>query len=80
MSVGTEIVTNSYLTKKFKNPQLVFPAVSFAAQSGNIVEIEISLDSWTNPKGYEIKITDGTTCVAKVIKDETKPYEIAFNK
>lgn len=80
LSVGKEIVTNSYLTKNFKNPQLVLPAVSFAAQSGNVVEIEISLDSWTNPKGYEIEITDGTTCVAKIIKDETKPYEIAFNK
>lgn len=80
LSVGKEIVTNSYLTKNFKNPQLVLPAVSFAAQNGNVVEIEISLDSWTNPKGYEIEITDGTTCVAKVIKDETKPYEIAFNK
>ena len=80
LSVGKEIVTNSYLTKNFKNPQLVLPAVSFAAQSGNVVEIEISLYSWTNPKGYEIEITDGTTCVAKIIKDETKPYEIAFNK
>lgn len=80
LSVGKEIVTNSYLTKNFKNPQLVLPAVSFAAQNGNVVEIEISLGSWTNPKGYEIEITDGTTCVAKIIKDETKPYEIAFNK
>ena len=79
LSVGKEIVTNSYLTKNFKNPQLVLPAVSFAAQSGNVVEIEISLDSWTNPKGYEIEITDGTTCVAKIIKDETK-YKLENKK
>lgn len=80
LSVGSEVVTQEYLTNKFDNPQLVLPSVSAAMKNGNVVEIEISLGKWSSEKGAAIKVTDGTVCSVSAIIGETKPYELIFNK
>jgi hypothetical protein len=80
LSVGTEVITEEYLTHKFENPQLVLPTVSTAMQQGNVVEIEVSMGDWSSEKGEGIVITDGTTCAVSVVTGQTKPYDLIFNK
>ena len=80
LSVGTEIVTEEYLSHKFENPQLVLPMVSAAAKQGNVVEIELSTGKWSSEKGEGIVVTNGTSCSVKVVVGETKPYELIFNR
>ncbi len=80
LSVGTEIVTKEYLSRKFENPQLVVPIVSAAMQQGNVVEIEISLGNWSSEKGKGIEVTDGTTCKVSAIIGKINPYDLMFKK
>ncbi len=80
VSVGDDVITESYLAYKFPNPQLVIPAVNTAMQSGNVVEVEMVLKDWSTEKGNQLEVTDGLSCDISVVVGETKPYELMFNK
>lgn len=78
LSVSDDVVTAEYLNSKFDNPQTVLPLVSSSMQNGNVMEIEIGLGEWSNEKGNEIEIVEGTNCTVSAIVGETKLYELIF--
>lgn len=79
VSVGDEVVTEDTLRKKFSNPQIVVPAVSQAMQSGNVVQIQVSIGNWSTDKAKDIEITDGANCNLDVVVGETKGYQFIIN-
>ena len=78
LSVSDDGVTADYLNSKFDNPQTVLPLVSSSMQNGNVMEVEIGLGEWSNEKGNEIEIVEGTNCTVSAIVGETKLYELIF--
>ncbi len=78
LSVSDDVVTAEYLNSKFDNPQTVLPLVSSSMQNGNVMEIEIGLGEWSNEKGNEVEIIEGTNCTVSAIVGETKLYELIF--
>lgn len=78
LSVSDDVVTAEYLNSKFDNPQTVLPLVSSSMQNGNVMEIEIGLGEWSNEKGNEVEIVEGTNCTVSSIVGETKLYELIF--
>lgn len=78
LSVSDDVVTAEYLNSKFDNPQTVLPLVSSSMQNGNVMEIEIGLGEWSNEKGNEVEIVEGTNCTVSAIVGETKLYELIF--
>lgn len=78
LSVSDDVVTAEYLNSKFDNPQTVLPLVSSSMQNGNVMEVEIGLGEWSNEKGNEIEIVEGTNCTVSAIVGETKLYELIF--
>lgn len=78
LSVSDDVVTAEYLNSKFDNPQTVLPLVSSSMQNGNVMEVEIGLGKWSNEKGNEIEIVEGTNCTVSAIVGETKLYELIF--
>ncbi len=78
LSVSDDVVTAEYLNSKFDNPQTVLPLVSSSMQNGNVMEVEIGLGEWSNEKGNEVEIVEGTNCTVSAIVGETKLYELIF--
>lgn len=80
LKISDDVVTADYLKSKFDNPQVVIPLVSSAMQHGNVMEVEIGLGPWSNEKGNEVEIVEGTNCEVSAIIGETKLYELIFEK
>lgn len=78
LNISDDVVTAEYLKTKFDNPQVVIPLVSSAMQQGNVMEVEIALGDWSNDKGNEVEIIEGTNCEVAAIVGETKLYELIF--
>ncbi len=78
LRISDDVVTGDYLNEKFGNPQVVVPLVSSAMQHGNVMEVEIALGEWSNDKGNEIEIVEGTNCEVSAVVGETKLYELIF--
>lgn len=78
-SVGKDVVTSEYLQENFENPQVVLPAVQVAMQSGNVVEIRMSIGEWSNEKGKQITLSEGANCAVQAVVGETKAYQFIIN-
>ncbi len=80
ISIGSKIVTTEYLASNFAEPQVVYPVLSQAASGGNVVEVELSMGSWSSDSGKDIEVMEGTLCSVSAIVGGTRPYELIFNK
>ena len=78
LSVSDDVVTAEYLNSKFDNPHTVLPLVSSSMQNGKVRDIEIGRGEWSNEKGNEVEIVEGTNCTVSAIVGETKLYELIF--
>ncbi|MDR2074357.1 MAG: hypothetical protein LBP36_03245 [Oscillospiraceae bacterium] len=76
-NVGSQIITERYLVNKFPNPNIVSPVLS--QSNVNLVEIEITLGSWTNEKGKSIEVADGSICNISVTIDKQPAYKLILN-
>lgn len=79
-SVGSKVLTDEYLSSNFAEPQLFVPLISSSEANGNLVEIKLSMDGWSNKEGEKLNVTEGTVCEVTVVVGGTKPYELIFNK
>lgn len=82
LSVGKDVVTESYLIKNFSEPELVQSAVAKSIQEGrsNVVEVKVSMGEWSNEKGTDIQVNEGANCEALAVVNEIKPYALIFGK
>jgi len=81
VSIGSKIVTEEYLASNFPDPQLFYPIFSSTnSAAGNVIEVALSMEEWSNEEGNKLEITDGTLCEVSAIVGGTKPYELMFNK
>lgn len=76
-NIADTVATQESLFEKFENPQIVRPIIMNA--DSNLIEVEITVGSWSSSKGEEIDLTDGSVCSVSVIESEQKPYELIFN-
>lgn len=77
MDIGEEVVTEEYLYNNLESPNVVLPRIS--ENTENLLQIQINMLGWTNEKGEEISLTNGSTCEVSVVEREQKPYELIFN-
>lgn len=78
-SVGKEVVTSEYLQANFENPQVVIPAVQAAMQSGNVVEIRMSIGEWSSEKGKQVTLSEGADCTVQAVVGDKKAYKFIIN-
>ncbi|MDR1627703.1 MAG: hypothetical protein LBR79_02910 [Oscillospiraceae bacterium] len=72
--VGEDIIDAIYLRNKFENPDIVAPVLP----NGNFVEVELNLGNWSNEKGKEIIISDGSTCLVTAVISQKNTFELMF--
>ena len=80
-NVSKDIVTSDSLMSEFGDAQVVINNVKNAMTTyGNVVEVEVALGDWSNEKGKNVDVTDGSDCSASVIVGETKAIDFIIKK
>jgi hypothetical protein len=74
-NIGKEIIDQNYIYEKFENPAIITPILS----TGNLLEVETTLGEWSNEKGKEIEVIDGSICKVSAVIASQRAYELIFN-
>jgi len=79
-SVGGKPVTEDEITQTFGNINYVMEFIT----GGNMVQVKVVPEQekgrlkWSNKKGENVSVTNGSYCDLLIVVKERKPYELIF--